>query len=273
MWKAELPGWMMIFGFLMLTACSTPAKRLDQQARKLGLQVGVIQGQRFKHKIYLKNNPCTDDKIHVYLEGDGLAWLPGNKISLEPTPPRSCLFLLMAQDPSPAVYLGRPCYHGFANDVPCHPKLWTQARYGELVVESMVEALLGLMSGRRCKAVLIGFSGGGALAMLMASRIPERIGGIVTLAGNLNVADWIRRHGYTPLYESGDPAQLPPLPPSLFQIHVAGGKDDNIPPTVIAREVEHNPGARFLLVPQLAHDCPDEDVWNGILTGIAILQK
>ncbi len=268
-----LPGFLGLVAFLVLSACSTPAKRLDRQARELGLQAGILDGRRFRHKLYRKGDACRQGRLHVYLEGDGLAWLPGNRVALDPTPPKSCLLPLMARDSSPAVYLGRPCYHGFADAPNCRPALWTRARYGQVVTGSMVEALGKLMAGRRCRAVLIGFSGGGALAMLIASRIPERIAGIVTLAGNLNVDDWTRRHGYSALDESEDPARRPPLPPSLFQIHVAGGKDDNISYRVTAREVARNPGARFLLVPRLAHECPGPQIWQGILTGIAILEQ
>ncbi len=264
---------LMLAGLLMLTACAAPATRLDHQAQSLGMQAGIVEGDRFKHRTYSQQEPCAGGRLHVYLEGDGLAWLPGNRVSLDPTPPHSCLMPLMAMDTASAVYLGRPCYHGFANERGCHPSLWTQGRYGEQIIQSMVKALLGIMPERKCQAVLIGYSGGGAMAMLIASRMSERIRGVVTLAGNLNVEDWTTRHGYAALDQSKDPAHLPPLPPSLFQIHVAGGKDDNIPATVIATEAARQKGARYLLVPQLAHDCPEPKLWNGILTGITLLEK
>ena len=46
--------------------------------------------------------------------------------------------------------------------------------------------------------VLIGYSGGGTLAWLMASRIPETTR-VVTIAANLDIDEWTRIHGDSPL--------------------------------------------------------------------------
>ncbi len=257
---------------LSLLGCA-PHLRLDRQAAHLELRLDRITGTQFQHRIYRKGSACAEGRVHVYLEGDGLAWLPGGRIAADPTPPSSCLLPLMAMDPAPSVYLGRPCYHGLARTGPCHPMLWTQARYGETVLESMAAALGKLTDHSACRAVLIGFSGGGTLAMLLAARMPERIAGVVTLAGNLDIEAWTRKHGYTPLDRSLNPAHLPPLPAAIFQIHVAGDRDDNIPLVSIAHEAARQRGARLLVLPGMAHACPDEAVWRGILTGIGNLEQ
>ncbi len=246
---------------------------LDHQAAHLGLESGWIGGTRFQHRLFRKGTPCVEGKVHVYLEGDGRAWLPGNRIAADPTPRASCLLPLMAMDPVPGIYLGRPCYHGTARTEPCHPRLWTRARYGETVVESMARALEKLTGTGSCRAVLIGFSGGGTLAMLLAARTPTRTAGVVTLAGNLDTDAWTHWHRYSPLDQSLNPARLPPLPAGIFQLHIAGGRDDNIPLVSITHEVARQPGARLLVLPGMAHTCPDESVWQGILTGIAILEQ
>lgn len=257
---------------LTLTGCLAASARLDRQAEALGFSKSFVAGQGFKLLVYAKGDLCANGKLHVYLEGDGLAWLPGNRIASDPTPSHSCLLPLMALDPEPSVYLGRPCYHGLAQAAGCRPELWTQARYGETVLASMAAALERIMGAQSCRPVLIGYSGGGALAMLMAARLPQTIG-VVTLAGNLDVAAWTKLHGYTPLADSLDPAKLPPLPQTIFQIHLAGERDDNIPATLIRKEASRQPNARFLMLPKQSHACPGKNLWPGILAAIASLEE
>ncbi len=261
--------WILCLG---LTGCLASLS-IDHQANALGFTKSSLVGQDFEHIVYAKGKPCTNGRLHVYLEGDGSAWLPGNRIASDPTPRHSCLLPLMALDPKPSVYLGRPCYHGLSQAAGCHPGLWTQQRYSETVLVSMLTALERMMGEMPCRPVLIGYSGGGTLAMLMAARMPQKISGVVTLAGNLNLAAWTRLHGYTPLDGSLDPAKLPPLPKTIFQIHLAGESDDNIPAALIRQEASRQPDARFLLLPKQSHACPGKDLWPAILAAITGLEK
>lgn len=264
-------GWMWIL-CLGLTGCLASLS-IDHQASALGLTKSSLVGQDFEHIVYAKGKPCTNGRLHVYLEGDGSAWLPGNRIASDPTPRHSCLLPLMALDPTPSVYLGRPCYHGLSQAAGCHPGLWTQRRYSEEVLTSMLAALEQMVGGKPCRAVLIGYSGGGTLAMLMAAHAPHNISGVVTLAGNLDVAAWAALHAYTPLEGSLDPARFAPLPNTIFQIHIAGEKDDNIPPALIRKQASRQPNARFFLLPKQSHTCPGKALWPGILAAIAGLEN
>lgn len=257
---------------LGLTGCLA-SLGIDHQANALGFTKSVLVGQDFEHIVYAKGKPCTNGRLHVYLEGDGSAWLPGNRIAPDPTPRHSCLLPLMALDPGPALYLGRPCYHGLSQAAGCHPLLWTQKRYSEAVLVSMLTALERIVGGKPCQSVLIGYSGGGTLAMLMAARSLQKTSGVVTLAGNLDVAAWTKLHDYSPLEGSLDPAGSAPLPKTIFQIHIAGERDDNIPPALIQKEASRQPDARFLLLPKQSHTCPGKDLWPGILAAITALEK
>lgn len=265
------PGLTWMLCLVGLTGCL--AHSIDRQAIALGLTKSVLLGKGFNHVVYAKGEPCANGKLHVYLEGDGNAWLPGNRIAPDPTPKHSCLLPLMALDPNPALYLGRPCYHGLAQAPGCQPELWTQKRYSEVVLASMLSALARITQGKPCRPVLIGYSGGGALAMLMAARAPKKIYGVVTLAGNLDVAAWTRLHAYTPLDGSLDPATLPPLPKSIFQIHIAGESDDNVPPVLIRKEASRQPNARFLMLPKHSHTCPGKHLWPAILAALNTLEE
>ncbi len=113
--------------------------------------------------------------------------------------------------------------------------------------------------------VLLGYSGGGALAMLMAERLPETRA-VVTLAGNLAVEAWVAHHGYLPLTASLDPAQRPPLDPALVQLHAVGGRDRRVPPALTRDVIARQSGARTLFFPEQDHACCWASVWPSILT-------
>lgn len=113
---------------------------------------------------------------------------------------------LMLQDLGPAVYIGRPCYFELGPADLCSNKRWTQERYSQDTVNSLNSAITHLLHSSDFQSVqLIGFSGGGALAVLIANRRND-INSVITIAGNLNTHAWTLHHGYLPLTGSLNPA-------------------------------------------------------------------
>jgi pimeloyl-ACP methyl ester carboxylesterase len=222
----------------------------------------IVRGGAFDHTLYRRPGEASAPVLHVYFGGDGSPAQAIRHRPPDPTPDASLMLGLMALDPSPSVYLGRPCHHGLG---PCHPELWTLARYGEEVVESMAAATRAL--ARRVGArevVVLGYSGGGTLAMLVAERVPETRA-VVTIAANLDVEAWARYHGYQPLRSSLDPARRPPLRPEVRQIHLAGGRDSRVPAELARPVAVRQAGARWLLLPDFDHSCCWERVWPWLL--------
>jgi pimeloyl-ACP methyl ester carboxylesterase len=191
-----------------------------------------MAGESFQHRVFSRGHPGRGT-LHVYIEGDGRAWLDSTTISRDPTPRKPLMLELMALDSRPSVYVGRPCYFGLADSQGCNGRHWTSDRYSPLVVASLQRVIETLVAeGDYDHVVLFGHSGGGTLATLLASRL-EQVDALVTIAPNLDVAGWTALHGYSPLAGSLDPAQTNDFPRGILQVHWLGSDDEEIPPELI----------------------------------------
>lgn len=258
----------LLLGFT-LSGCSTPSQRIETLAAQLGYQRMVVAGQPWAHVLYRNTITQPDSILHVYLEGDGTPWIGGKIIATDPTARNPLALRLMAQDPYPALYLARPCYHHLKNTAPCPAQFWTSHRYSPAVVNSMIHALQHYLQLHQPKAaliqemVLIGHSGGGTLAMLMAPKIPAQT--VITIAANLDIEAWTRYHHYSPLWGSLNPAQQAPLPQTIKQWHFTGAEDTQVPATLIASALKNQPQAVFQIIPGYNHHCCWESTWKNTL--------
>jgi pimeloyl-ACP methyl ester carboxylesterase len=244
----------------MLAACATPADRLAAGA---GFRRSAINGVLFQHLLYFKDG--AGDRLHVYIDHDGSPWLDEIRVTADPTPRDPLALRLMTHDSAPVLYLGRPCHYGLDGMPPCQPLLWTHARYGEAVVASMAAGLARFLdSYPLTQIVLIGYSGGGTLAVLLAERVPQTIA-VVTVAGNLDVAAWAKLHDYTPLEGSLDPAMRPPPSSAIRQIHYVGSQDTNVPPCLARGYADAHPGAQVVQIDGFDHRCCWEKAWEELL--------
>lgn len=251
---------LVLFFYLGLSGCAAPAQRLDDLALHLGYQRQVVTGKPWQHLIYRNHSTRQTSQLRVYLEGDGSPWLSRYQIAADPTARNPLMLRLLQQDPNPAIYLGRPCYHDLPQSAPCPAQFWTSHRYSAQVIDSLVHALRHyLASTTYQKILLIGHSGGGTLAMLMAPKLPTQA--VVTLAANLDITAWAHYHHYSPLTGSLNPAQQPALPTSIRQWHWAGAEDRNVPPVLIPAALRHQPQAEFRIVAGYTHHCCWETDW------------
>ncbi|QIK37806.1 alpha/beta hydrolase [Caldichromatium japonicum] len=234
-----------------------------------GVGSALIEGLGFQHKVFWHGDLAAP-RVHVYLEGDGRPWIGRTQIAADPGPFSPLALRLMARDPNPAILIGRPCYHGLARSPGCTPWLWTHGRYSEQVVASLAQAIqqaLPPQPGR--ELILIGHSGGGVLAVLLAYRLPE-VSTVVTLAANLDVAAWAKHRGYSPLSGSLDPSNQPPLPPTIRQLHLIAEQDQEVPASTLARYLVHYPQAHIQMIAGTDHRRGWIERWPEILQALGL---
>lgn len=181
----------------------------------------------------LQNNQidCKDKNLKVYIEGDGLSWITRNIISENPTPINASAIKLMNQDNDKCkVYLARPCQ--FIRSNQCDKKYWTSHRFSSEVLKSYEEALYYLKNKYENKSfTLIGYSGGGAIATLLASKTND-IKMFITIAGNLDTDKWTSLHKITKLDDSLNPSFYVDKLENIEQYHLIGKDDEIIPKEV-----------------------------------------
>ncbi len=250
---------------IILQGCTSRSRLLDIEASKQGFAREIVQGSEFQHMIYIQHGADNNPMLHVYLDGDGQPWIGNHLIAADPTPLDPLMLNLMAIDSTPSIYLGRPCYHGFSTIAPCAPELWTSGRYSVRVVESMQRVLRDYMRrGGYSEVVLIGHSGGGTLAMLLAERI-SATRAVVTIAGNLDIEAWTDYHGYSPLEGSLNPAHMPALDSEVHQYHLIGKDDKNMPYYLVEPVLQRQPHAKVLMWEKFDHACCWQNIWQEFL--------
>lgn len=235
-------GFVMAMLALWLNACTSlpsPQERqahADVLAAARGWRPLPIPAGPFDLRAYLPHTPVAGDVLTIYIEGDGFAWLSGSTPSADPTPRDPVgLRLALAHPTGNAAYLARPCQYVDAEAIACPQRYWTEARFAPEVVDATNRAIAVLKQrfGAR-RLVLIGYSGGGAIAALLAARRND-VERLVTVAGNLDHASWTTHHRVRPLTGSLNAVDDAERLTGLQQTHFVGGRDKVIPPELAYR--------------------------------------
>ena len=210
--------------------------------------------------------------LTVYIEGDGRSWLNPWQPSTDPTPTDPVGLRLAAADPAnPLLYLARPCQYETSNG--CDRHLWTNARLSPEVVDLFQQLIdEAMLRTNSVQLGLVGYSGGGALAALLAERRRD-VAWLVTVAANLDLAEWVRLENIEPLSGSIDPADDAAAITRLPQVHFVGEHDRVVPPTVAKAFVQRLPGtntSRVIVEPGFDHTCCWAAVWPQLLGEIGI---
>lgn len=176
--------------------------------------------------------------MRVYFEGDGLSWVSRSRLSDNPTPINPLAAKLMMTDKNDCkVYLARPCQYTL--DEKCSNVYWSSRRFSPEVIQSYQEALEQLKYTYNIRSfVLIGYSGGGAIAALSAARRDD-VSRLITVAGNLDTNFWVKLQGLEPLHGSLNPADETLNLEKIPQTHFVGTNDTVMPKEIFSSYRSH----------------------------------
>jgi hypothetical protein len=257
---------------LGITGCVdlSPAIRwqhADQLAEQAGWEKLLIPTDKFILSAYVPKSKATTEILTVYIEGDGLAWLSSSLPSDDPTPRNPVGLELALRHPQGlAAYLARPCQY-VEDSKNCRQTYWTGGRFAPEVIEASNQAISILKKRVGAdKLVLVGYSGGGAVAALVAARRKDIVQ-LVTVAGNLDHRAWTSMHHVPALEESLNPADEWQALQQIPQKHFVGAKDE-----VVSLDVAKSYASRFPLdqrpeiitIPDFNHACCWVEKWNSI---------
>jgi hypothetical protein len=255
----------------MLTACATVGDRTER-AFAIGNDAGLhpmrLTAGEFDILAFVRTGR-PGESVRIYFEGDGAAFDARRQPTKDPTPTDPIGLRLAATDEWPNVaYLARPCqFIGSPNDQ-CAPQYWTDARYAPEVVAAMNEAVDQLATAARAPAAeLVGFSGGGAIAVLVAARRTD-VKSIRTVAANLDLQRWTSLHQVRPLFRSLDPAGVSEAVQHIPQRHFFGESDLIVSPSIGHSFVARSTASAcidIVVVPHAGHTHPWPRIWRQLL--------
>lgn len=228
------------YGLLLLafslSACANAIETRQENAEAIAaaghLTPAVIDSGLFNLSSWQKF--ADGGAAHVYIEGDGFAWVSRTEKSRNPTPKNPVALKLAAADPWPnVVYLARPCqYSSWNGGGACPDKYWTDARTAPQVIEAYQKALDRLKADHHIPAFhLIGYSGGAAVAAIVAADRTD-VATLRTVAGNIDYQAFYDLHHVSVLAQSVAPESIAAKIAHIPQRHFIGGDDKVVPPQV-----------------------------------------
>jgi predicted peptidase len=271
----------LVLAVTFMTGCSSLAQRVGE-ANLVAQKAGMTKLELNTGKFILTTYAKISDKnapVNVYIEGDGFAWASQGRLSVNPTPKDAFTLKLAEQDPARnVIYIARPCqYTSFEYEKSCESKYWSKSRYSEEVIDSVNKAIsYYAMPFKQARINLIGYSGGAAVAVLVAERRND-IMTLRTVAGNLDHVAVNKYHGVDNLDDSLNPIDVAERISNLPQYHFAG-KDDRIIPLSVTRSFAEKAetGKRCVKVSSVigaSHSSGWQEVWNKILQQPVICQS
>lgn len=222
----------------LLPACRSVTENISE-ARNQILKVAhekhfvreSIQMPFFK-LVTFSNITSQDSPLIIYLEGDGHSRHSRYELSKDPTPHQPLGLELALSDPRPnVVYIARPGQYPVAGDIRCDSKYWSTHRFSKEVIEStnkVIDYFKAQINHQNTRVQLIGFSGGGGLAILVAAQRLD-VSSIITLAGDLDIVAMTAYHNTAPLTGSLNPIDFAPHLSHIPQCHFVGKKDKIVP--------------------------------------------
>lgn len=255
--------------FLILIGCNNVEIRTNKAfslAQISGFKAVTEQTKKFPIQTFVKNHE-TNHAI-IYFEGDGLV-LTSSGIAFNPTPTDPMALRLASVDHRPytQIVINRPCqYVTCAN---CDNKYWTQERYSQEIIDSIIETIVLLQKKYQFETFeIIAYSGGAAVAFLITPHFKQLIKSITTFAGNVDPFAWCEYHDCLPLNQSLNPTDNLEILKKIPQKHFCGTSDQNttIEITKAFQKKLNSNNIELIIVEGYDHDSNWSNYWEKALT-------
>jgi pimeloyl-ACP methyl ester carboxylesterase len=257
------------FSTLLLTGCN-PYLSMNGNPETIGklykFNRVLVKGGDFWITTYQK---ITDENAPYvfYLEGDGAAFDGRYRVSRNPTPRRQMFIQLAQMDHRPnVIYVGRPCQYTPKDLNPkCSNLYWTDRRMSDDSVESLNEVINSINKNKSFS--LVGYSGGGGIAVLIAAR-NNMVRDIITIAANLDHIAFTTLHNVTPMIGSLNPIDYVSKVGNIPQLHISGEKDKIVPPFIADKFVQASGSTcvKQRIMPRIDHTHGWNKIWEYVLT-------
>ncbi len=264
----KLPNWVIpgsaVFFLGSCALLQSPAESTIRIATVAGFSLIELPDQRLRGFAKRLPAPATVSRVTVYIESDGAPWRTPDVPPHDPTPQRPMVLRMAIDDAADAVaYLGRPCQYLAPEQLAqCDPALWMRRRFGEDAVAAMDAAVTRIKNSYGAAEVnLVGYSGGGAMAALIAARRSD-VACLVTIAAPLDTDAWTTAINVSSLSYSLNPADVAHKLAKLPQTHFRGGKDRLVPSPTARRFLQQTPNAVVIEKDRYDHQCCWRDDWK-----------
>jgi len=267
--SAALTGFIMMLIFVWCcSGCAGPGgTAADRIGSRAGFEKTFLRTREFTLTAFWRSSQ-SGVPLNLYIEGDGAAWISRSWRSDDPTPRDPVALALAALDPGPNVAcLARPGQYAAPGSPRVDPAFWSDRRFSPAVVAALGEAADLLLAKTRAKGVnLIGYSGGAALAVLLAAQRDDVLS-LRTVAGNMDPEAVNRHHRVSPLAGSLDPMDAAMQIRDLPQLHFAGTEDAVVPPFAAGNFIRRQGGdeQRIVIVPGAGHGDGWRERWRELL--------
>ena len=261
----------LLFIACFLASCATnnftKHRVAENIADKAGFSKKLVRGGQFWLTTYQKISDPSKPFV-IYIEGDGEAFIKRYRISEDPTPRTPVLITLATMDPRPnVIYLARPCqYTPMEVNKVCNYSYWTDKRMSEDSVAALNEAVINV-AGRN-PVDLIGFSGGGGIAVLIGAR-NNQVRSILTIAGNLDHEEFNKYHKVRPMIGSLNPIDYANRVKHIPQLHISGGHDKVVPSFIadnFVKKMGNSKCARREIISDASHSKNWDKEWAYIIS-------
>jgi len=243
--------------WILLCSCQSPTKDFKKV---------LVKGGDFLITTYQKVDD-TSKPFVFYIEGDGLTYTPqGDKVYTNPTPVRQMLLNLASMDKRPNIaYIARPCqYTPMELNPKCNLHYWTDKRLSDDSVVAINDVINKINSNHQ-KFSIIGYSGGGGIAVLVAAR-NNMVKDIITIAGNVDHLAFTSHHKVSPMSASLNPIDYAKSINNIPQLHLSGGKDKVVPPFIAEMFVKKSDSVcvKQKTFPNIDHKSGWDKIWESV---------